>query len=264
MKTLLEKNVKVLIEGFVRGAKDVQLALQRAAPRGDRDEYENFHIFLQSFSHTLSVSLTGTLDQETIFQVYKGDPKRMSQGVLRRARSAIGPLQIAIIILVVVTALIHLQRGLPMLMGNGGGGGPQGGSPPGGGNFPRGDGNFPRGGGGPPGGGGGAAALLSILPLPVLFILNFVGYIVLVTALYLPALRRFQPFTRWLLIAFAALTIVAWFMFSGGNFNTLALIDKVVEGLLIILLLIEAFLPKRAQTNIADTVPANVPANVPD
>ena len=70
-----------------------------------------------------------------------------------------GFVQIAIILLAVTTAVIHLYLGIMGLMVGRGG------------------------------------------PLPPMFICNFAGYLVLVTALYLPALQRIQRITRWLLIA---------------------------------------------------------------
>lgn len=154
----------------------------------------------------------------------------MSQVTLRRTISHIGPLQIAIIILAVATALVHLDRGLMMTVLAGHSGGP----PPGFGHR-----------GGPPGGhfaGGpppGGTSFLMMLPLPVLFYLNFVGYIVLVTALYLPLLRRYQRIIRWLLIAYTVTTILAWYLITHASPNVLAYFDKPVEVTLIILLLIE-------------------------
>ncbi len=149
----------------------------------------------------------------------------MSQGTLRRTIFHIGVLQIAIIILAVITALVHLDRGLMMSFFAPGGhlNGHPGGPPPGG--------HFA----GPPGG----FPLLALLPLTTLFYLNFVGYIVLVTALYLPLLRRYQRIIRWVLIVYTAVTILLWFMISNASFNLLAYADKVVEVALIILLLIE-------------------------
>src|SRR6266487_2670604 len=95
----------------------------------------------------------------------------------------------------------------------------------------------------PPAGrpGGGGPSILSFIPIPlsVLFFLNFIGYIVLVTALYLPVLRRYQRIVRWLLIVFAVVTIIAWFLVTGGSPNLLAYIDKPIEVALIVLLLIE-------------------------
>src|SRR5688572_20853353 len=119
----------------------------------------------------------------------------MSQATSRRF-SAIGTLQIVIIVLVVITALIHLQRGIPM--GGGGPGGGQAGPPPGGGG---------------PGGASGGFNIMQLLPLPLptLFLLNGIGYLVLVTALYLPQLRQYQPIVRWLLIIFTAVTVIMYF-----------------------------------------------------
>src|SRR6266511_5013729 len=117
----------------------------------------------------------------------------MAQVQSRRLLGSLGPLQVAILALVVITALVHLQRGIGMSMfmfcyG------PRGGPPPGGG-----AGRFP---GGPPGG----FNLFQYLPLPlpILFLLNGIGYLVLGTALYLPALLQYRRIVRWLLIIFAA------------------------------------------------------------
>ncbi len=81
--------------------------------------------------------------------------------------------------------------------------------------------------------------MLLPVPLPVLFYLNFLGYIVLVTALYLPALLRYQRIIRWTLIVYTAVTIIAWFLITNASPNLLAYIDKPIELALIILLLIE-------------------------
>ncbi len=154
----------------------------------------------------------------------------MSQVTWRRTISHIGPLQIAIIILAIITALVHLDRGI--MTSALAGAHPA--VPPGG---PGGH------AGGPPAGrpGGGGPSILSFIPIPlsVLFFLNFIGYIVLVTALYLPVLRRYQRIVRWLLIVFAVVTIIAWFLVTGGSPNLLAYIDKPIEVALIVLLLIE-------------------------
>ena|SRR3989442_6316536 len=144
----------------------------------------------------------------------------MSQATLRRTISHIGPLQIAIILLAVVTALVHLYRSITMSMFAG---------PPGGN----------RGGHFPPHPGGPSILMLLPVPLPVLFFLNFVGYIVLVTALYLPPLRSYQRVIRWILIAYTAFTIIAWYLVTMAQPNLLAYIDKPIEVALIILLLIE-------------------------
>jgi hypothetical protein len=170
------------------------------------------------------------------------------------------PLQLLIILLVVLTAFIHLQRGLGMSMG-GFGGGPGGGGPPGGGQGGPGDGaggsgrgappegGEPRGGGGPPAG----FALMRMLPipLPVLFLLNGVGYLGLLIALYLPALARYQHIVRWLLVAFTAVTIVLYFLFAGFSLNPIGLIDKGIEMALIVALFIEGRQATRTAPEIA-------------
>lgn len=185
----------------------------------------------------------------------------MSQATLRQTISRVGLLPISIMTLAVATALVHLYRGLSMggMGGNAGGfsGGGLSGNPPTG-SFPMGGppargsliGNPPAKGpfignppvGGAPGGGGSIGmSILSHLPvsLSVLFLLNFVGYIVLVVALYLPPLRRFQRIMRWTLIIYTAITVVMWFLVTGGSSSLLAYIDKPIEIALIVLLIIE-------------------------
>jgi hypothetical protein len=91
--------------------------------------------------------------------------------------------------------------------------------------------------------------LLLFENLPLLFFLNFIGYIVLGVALYLPFLQQFQRIIRWLLIVFTAVTIIAYFMVLGLSPNTLGLVDKAIEVVLVILLLIEDF--KSARSTVA-------------
>jgi TM2 domain-containing membrane protein YozV len=88
---------------------------------------------------------------------------------------------------------------------------------------------------------------MSMLPLPltVLFDLNFIGYMVLVTVLYLPALQRFQNLTRWLLIGYTAITIILWYIISGSHPDMVDYIDKAVEVVLIAFLLAEIWLTRR-------------------
>ena len=83
---------------------------------------------------------------------------------------------------------------------------------------------------------GGASALTV---MAALFYANAAGYVALTVALYHPALRRFRRVTRWALIAFTAATVVAYFAMIQGNFDAVGLADKVIEGLLIVLLLVE-------------------------
>ena len=155
----------------------------------------------------------------------------MSQANSRRVFGIIGILQIVIIVLVLITASIHLQRGISMSIGGFGGGAP-GGHPPGGFRGPP----PGRSRGGPPGG-----SILQLIPIPLstLFILNGIGYLVLIVALYLPPLYRLQRIVRWLLIIFAATTFILYFVVNGFHLQTISIIDKLAEITLIILLLID-------------------------
>ncbi|HWQ14827.1 MAG TPA: hypothetical protein VNL77_18655 [Roseiflexaceae bacterium] len=86
-----------------------------------------------------------------------------------------------------------------------------------------------------------ATALVHIvLAIPeslVMFYLNGVGYIALVTALYLPQLRAYRRLTRYALMAFAAVTVLGWAVF--GARNMVAYVDKLIELTLIGLLVVE-------------------------
>ena len=81
------------------------------------------------------------------------------------------------------------------------------------------------------------------VPSPPGLILNGVGYVVLLAALYLPisALSRFRGTIRWILVGYTALTVVLWVLV--GPRVEIAYADKVIELLLILLLLIEARKP---------------------
>jgi len=76
-------------------------------------------------------------------------------------------------------------------------------------------------------------------PDPV-FILNGMGYLALLAALYvpLPPLARYGNVVRWVLAGYAAITILLWVLV--GARNGLAYADKAIEVALITLLLIEA------------------------
>ncbi|MGH3148375.1 MAG: hypothetical protein ACRDTR_21545 [Rubrobacter sp.] len=78
---------------------------------------------------------------------------------------------------------------------------------------------------------------LSGLPL---FVLNGLGYLALVTALYLPVpqLTRYRSAVRWVLVGYTALTIVLWILV--GARTPLGYADKLIEVALITLLLIES------------------------
>ena len=99
----------------------------------------------------------------------------------------IGPLQIGIILLTVVTAVVHLFLGIPNML--------------------------------------------------IMFILNGIGYLVLVVALFLPQLQRYRSLIRWALIAFTAVTIIGWIAI--GARNAVGYIDKLIEVVLIVLLFID-------------------------
>lgn len=102
-------------------------------------------------------------------------------------RTRIGGLQIAIMLLALATAAIHLWLGVPNNL--------------------------------------------------LMFILNGIGYLVLVTALYLPQLRQYQSLIRWVLIIYTAITVIAWIAI--GERSTIAYVDKLIEVALIVLLFID-------------------------
>ncbi len=72
-----------------------------------------------------------------------------------------------------------------------------------------------------------------------LFVLNGLGYLALVAALYLPVsqLARYRSAVRWVLIGYTALTIVLWIL--AGARTPIGYADKLIEVALISLLLIE-------------------------
>ena len=83
---------------------------------------------------------------------------------------------------------------------------------------------------------GGAAALGFFAAL---FYLDGLAYIVLTVALYHPAFARFRRLTRWALIALTAATIVAYFALIHGQYDVMGIGDKIVEVVLIVLLVLE-------------------------
>jgi hypothetical protein len=72
------------------------------------------------------------------------------------------------------------------------------------------------------------------------FILNGLGYLALLAALYLPVprLARYRNIVRWVLIGFTALTILLWILL--GARTPIGFIDKAIEIALILLLLLDA------------------------
>lgn len=72
-----------------------------------------------------------------------------------------------------------------------------------------------------------------------LFVLNGLGYLALLMALYLPLapLDRYRNMTRWVLIGYTALTIVLWIII--GARTSIGYMDKLIEVALIVLLVLE-------------------------
>jgi hypothetical protein len=86
-----------------------------------------------------------------------------------------------------------------------------------------------------------ATALIHLqlaFPDPV-FILNGLGYLTLLAALYLPIpqLSSYRDTVRWGLVGYAALTIFLWILI--GERTPIGFIDKAIEVALITLLLID-------------------------
>ena len=92
---------------------------------------------------------------------------------------------------------------------------------------------------------GGATALGLFAAL---FYLDGLGYVVLTAALYHPALARFRRLARWALIALTAATIVAYFALIQGQYDALGIGDKIVEVVLIVLLVVEGRRERTADT----------------
>jgi len=84
-------------------------------------------------------------------------------------------------------------------------------------------------------------AFLFLIP-DILFVLNGLGYLGLLAALYLPIpqLSGYKNIIRFVLIGYTALTIILWFVITGGFGMSIAYIDKVIEAVLIVMLAIEA------------------------
>jgi hypothetical protein len=76
----------------------------------------------------------------------------------------------------------------------------------------------------------------------MLFILNGLGYLGLLAVLQLPIrqLARFRSVARWALMAFAALTIVLFFLMA-PVYTFIGYVDKAIEVALIGLLLADAY-----------------------
>ena len=79
----------------------------------------------------------------------------------------------------------------------------------------------------------------SLLFPDVLFILNGLGYLGLLAALYLPIsqLAGRRNLVRWVLLGYTALSIILWVIM--GSRIAIAYVDKVIEVVLIVLLWLE-------------------------
>jgi hypothetical protein len=80
----------------------------------------------------------------------------------------------------------------------------------------------------------------SLLFPDVLFILNGLGYLGLLAALYLPIpqLRNYRRLARWVLLGYTALTVILWVIM--GSRILIGYVDKVIEIVLIVLLWLES------------------------
>jgi hypothetical protein len=78
-----------------------------------------------------------------------------------------------------------------------------------------------------------------LFPNP-LFILNGLGYLGLLAALYLPIsqLRNYRGLVRWVLLGYTALTVILWVIM--GSRILIGYVDKAIEIILIILLWLES------------------------
>lgn len=71
-----------------------------------------------------------------------------------------------------------------------------------------------------------------------LFILNGIGYLVLIVALYfIPQLAGQRTLIRWVLLGYTAVTFILYFVFNWPDiWGPAGIIDKIVELILIVML----------------------------
>ncbi len=69
-----------------------------------------------------------------------------------------------------------------------------------------------------------------------LFLLNFVGYLALLAAYFLPQLSRYHSLVRWAFMLFTAVTVTGYFVVNGIKMDPLGWITKLIEVVLIVLL----------------------------
>ena len=82
---------------------------------------------------------------------------------------------------------------------------------------------------------------LGVIYYDTLFILNGLGYLGLLGALFLPIpiIRDLRVIWRWLLVGYAALTIIMYFVINQLGVDALGLITKAAEALLIVFLVLD-------------------------
>jgi len=81
--------------------------------------------------------------------------------------------------------------------------------------------------------------------MATLFLLNCLGYLALLVAFSLPWLQRVRSSLRWLLIGYTTITIVAWYFVEFRQADMFDYSDKLIEGLLIALLLLDGWRVRR-------------------
>src|SRR3712207_1514223 len=84
-----------------------------------------------------------------------------------------------------------------------------------------------------------------------MFALNGLGYLGLLAALQLPIaqLARFRNVVLWVLVAYAALTIVLFFVMA-PYYSVIGYVDKAIEVVLIALLLVDASTDSSERTSL--------------
>ncbi|WP_420629005.1 hypothetical protein [Candidatus Leptofilum sp.] len=72
----------------------------------------------------------------------------------------------------------------------------------------------------------------------IMFLLNGLGYLVLMAALYfLPQFAAQRSLIRWVLLAFTAVTFILYFVFNWPDiWSPIGIVDKLIELALIVLL----------------------------
>ena len=80
-----------------------------------------------------------------------------------------------------------------------------------------------------------ATALIHINLGGPLFILNGVGYIALLVALYwVPQTAAYRPQIRYAFMGYTAVTIIAYFLMNGDLTSTVGMLTKVIEVTLLV------------------------------